>query len=125
VIVYVCAAVAGLGLLSLSGEAALSEDDFPIIGTYTRDTACTATSSARSELLVRITRAQIESQLGVCRIVSRTREDRVIAAHVECKVPGAAQPILGDVTFTLRDDKTVGFEDQDHTSDAILHRCSG
>ena len=75
--------------------------------------------------MVRITREQIESQMGVCRILDRRREGKTIMAHVACKVPGAEQPILGDVTFTIRDDTTLEFEDQDHTSDATLHKCTG
>jgi hypothetical protein len=35
------------------------------------------------------------------------------------------QVLLGDATFTIRDDRTIEFEDQDHTSDATLHRCTG
>ena len=100
-------------------------EDFPIVGSYTRDIACKGNGSDRPDLLVRITRDEIESQMGVCRILNRKREGKAIMAHVACKVPGAEQLILGDVTFTIRDDKTLDFEDQDHTSDATLHKCTG
>jgi hypothetical protein len=100
-----------------------AEDDFPIVGTYMRDIACTGNGSHRPDLLVTITQKQIESPMGVCMILSRKRVGTAISAHVECKVPGD-QLILGDVTFTMRDDKTLDFEDQDHTSDATLHRCT-
>ena len=103
----------------------LAEEDFPIVGTYTRDTACKGNGSDRPDLVVRITRDQIESQMGACRILERRRDGKAIKAHVACTVPGAEQPILGDVTFTIRDDRTLEFEDQDHTSDAILHKCTG
>ena len=109
--------------LLLFSEPILAEEDFPIIGTYMRDIACTGNGSQRPDLLVKITLKQIESPMGVCNILSRKRVGKAISAHVECKVPGD-QLILGDVTFTIRDAKTLDFEDQDHTSDATLHRCT-
>jgi hypothetical protein len=42
--------------------------------------------------------------------------------QVECKVPGD-QIILGDVTFTQRDANVLDFDDQDHTSPAVLYKC--
>jgi hypothetical protein len=83
---------------------------------------CNGNGSERPDLLVTITRQRIESPMGVCNILSRKRVGRAISAHVECRIPGD-QLILGDVTFTIRDARTVDFEDQDHTSDATLHRC--
>jgi hypothetical protein len=109
--------------LLLISEPILAEDDFPIVGTYMRDIACTGNGSQRPDLLVKITQKQIESPMGVCNILSRKRVGKAISAHVECKVPGD-QLILGDVTFTVRDERTLDFEDQDHTSDATLHRCT-
>jgi hypothetical protein len=109
--------------LLLVSQPVFGEDDFPIAGTYMRDMACTGNGSHRPDLLVTITHKRIESPMGSCNILSRKRVGRAISAHVECKVPGD-QLILGDVTFTIRDEKTLDFEDQDHTSDATLHRCA-
>jgi len=109
--------------LLLVSQPVLGEDDFPIAGTYMRDIACTGNGSHRPDLLVTITHKRIESPMGSCNILSRKRVGPAISAHVECKVPGD-QLILGDVTFTIRDEKTLDFEDQDHTSDATLHRCA-
>jgi len=109
--------------LWLVNEPALAEDDFPIAGTYMRDIACKGNGSHRPDLLVTITHKRIESPMGSCNILSRKRVGKAISAHVECKVPGD-QLILGDVTFTIRDERTLDFEDQDHTSDATLYRCA-
>jgi len=109
--------------LLLAIQPTSAEDDFPIVGTYMRDIACKGNGSDRPDLLVRITQKRIESPMGSCSILSRKRVGKAISAHVECKVSGD-QMILGDVTFTIRDDKTLDFEDQDHTSDATLHRCA-
>ena len=114
-----------IAILIATAAAARAEDEFPIVGTYTRDTACKGNGSDRPDLVVRITRERIESQMGVCRILNRKRDGKDIMAHVECMVPGGEQPILGDVTFTIRDDTTLDFADQDHTSDATLHKCTG
>lgn len=113
-----------LAALLLVSSAVVAEDDFPIVGTYLRDIVCTGNGSHRPDLLVTITQLRIESPMGSCNILSRKRVGKAISAHLECKVPGD-QLILGDVTFTIRDDKTLDFEDQDHTSDATLHRCPG
>jgi hypothetical protein len=117
-----CTAWIAILLATASG---LAEEDFPIVGTYTRDRTCKGNGADRPDLVVHITREQIESQMGVCRILDRRREDKAIIAHVACKVPGVEHPILGDVTFTIRDDTTLEFEDQDHTSAATLHKCTG
>jgi hypothetical protein len=109
--------------LLLVDPPALGDDDFPIAGTYMRDVICTGNGSHRPDLLVTITQKRIESPMGSCNILSRKRVGKAISAHVECKIPGD-QLILGDVTFTIRDEKTLDFEDQDHTSDATLHRCA-
>jgi hypothetical protein len=105
------------------GPPPLAEDEFPIAGTYMRDIVCTGNGSHRPDLLVTITHKRIESPMGSCNILSRKRIGRAISAHVECKVPGD-QLILGDVIFTIRDERTIDFEDQDHTSDATLYRCA-
>lgn len=109
--------------LLLINQPVLGDDEFPIAGTYMRDIACTGNGSQRPDLLVKITHQRIESPMGICNILSRKRNGKAISAHVECKVPGD-QLILGDITFTIRDDKTLDFEDQDHTSDATLYRCT-
>jgi hypothetical protein len=116
---------AALIVIAAAISAPRAEEDFPIVGTYTREVACKGDGSGQADVLVRIARDQIESPMGVCRILSRKRDGKAIKAHVQCKMPGSDQPILGDVTFTMRDDKALDFEDQDHTSDATLYKCTG
>ena len=31
--------------------------------------------------------------------------------------------MVGDINFTLRDNKTINFSDQDQSYKAVLHRC--
>jgi hypothetical protein len=110
-------------LLAVLASNACADDDFSIAGTYTKDTSCRAETARREDLRVKITDNKIESNMGVCTILHRKRDGRTVAAQIECKVPGD-QLILGDVTFTLRDDKAIDFDDQDHTSPAVLYRCA-
>jgi hypothetical protein len=97
-------------------------EELAIVGTYTKDEVCRGSAAKRKDLLVRITDKEIVSDLGTCTILHRNRNGKTIAMQLECKVPGD-QLILGDVTFTIRDEHTLDFDDQDHTSPAVLHRC--
>jgi hypothetical protein len=101
---------------------AQAEDDFPIMGVYTKDTPCTDAAAKRDDLRVTITRDAIESSMGVCTILNRKRRGNSFTLHIECKLP-TDQIVLGDVTFTIRDKNTLDFDDQDHTSPAVLYRC--
>ena len=55
-------------------------------------------------------------------ILDRTQEGKTFSMQVECKVPGD-QFIQGDVTFTQREANILDFDDQDHTSPAVLYKC--
>ncbi|MEA2904563.1 MAG: hypothetical protein QOI12_1950 [Alphaproteobacteria bacterium] len=102
--------------------SAFGEDDFPIVGSYLKDQVCRGDSSDPFDLKVKISRRQIESNMGQCSILGFQRQGKTTFVQVECKVPGD-QVILGDVSFTLRDDRALDFDDQYHTSPAVLYRC--
>jgi hypothetical protein len=101
---------------------ALADDGLPIAGTYTKDQPCKGDGSDPADSLVTISRDAIESTLGSCTILDTTQDGKAISMQVECKVPGD-QIILGDVTFTQRDANVLDFDDQDHTSPAVLYKC--
>ena len=113
-----------LGIVALATLATpvLGEDDFPLVGTYTENQACKGDSSDGDVSRVKITPRDIDSVFGLCTILSKKRQGNTFAVHVECKGPGGSQ-MLGDVNFTLRDDNTIDFSDQDQTYKAVLHRC--
>ena len=69
------------------------------------------------------TRNAIESNMEYCTILNVKRDHQIIAAQVQCRIPGG-QMILGDIIFRLRDDGAIDFEDQDNTSSAVLHKCA-
>jgi hypothetical protein len=110
-------------VVPIMASKAQAEEAFSLAGTYTKDARCGAETARRDDLRVKITENEIESNMGVCTILHRKRDGRTVEAQIECKVPGD-QLILGDVTFTLRDDKAIDFDDQDHTSPAVLYRCT-
>jgi len=114
------AAVVAVMIVALT--PVFGDDDFPIAGTYTKDEICRGDAARRAELLVKITRQNIESSMGSCTILNKRRDGRAFQVQLECKMPGDLT-IMGDATFTQRDDNALDFDDQDHTSPAVLHKC--
>jgi hypothetical protein len=115
--------VAILAVMAATLTPVFSDDDFPIVGTYTKDEACKGDSARREDLLVKITRQNVESSMASCTILNRRRDGRAFQVHLECRMPGDLT-IMGDATFIQRDDNALDFDDQDHTSPAVLHKCS-
>jgi hypothetical protein len=112
-----------VALASLTTASTSSgEDEFPLVGTYTENQPCKSDSSDAGVARVKITPKEIDSAFGLCTILENKREGNTFAIHVECKGPGGSA-MLGDVNFTLREDKTVDFSDQDQTYKAVLHKC--
>ena len=110
-----------LVLLIATASPLRAEDEFPIVGTYTENTACVG--AAPGVLRVKITAQDIDSPIfGLCSILRKNRDADKISVHVECKGPGGAI-MLGDVTFTMKPDNTLDFADQDNTYKAVLHKC--
>jgi hypothetical protein len=101
---------------------AVADDELPIAGTYTKDQPCKGDGSDPANAVVTITRDAIQSALGLCTILDTSQDGKAFSMQVECKVPGD-QIIQGDVTFTQREANVLDFDDQDHTSPAVLYRC--
>jgi len=117
-------AIAGVALVSvtLAGSGlALAEDDFPLTGNYTQNVPCKGDGSDPAAVQVKISPQEIVSNVGVCTILNTKTEGTTVSVHVECKL--AAGPLMGDISFTPRPDKTIDFVDRDGNYKAILHRC--
>jgi hypothetical protein len=113
--VTVAVALAGAG-------AALAADDLSLLtGTYMQNVPCKGDGSDPAALRVKISPQEIVSNIGVCTVLDTKQDGKSIIVHVECKFP--AGPLVGDITFTPRPDKTIKFVDRDKTYNAILHRC--
>ncbi|HEY7661838.1 MAG TPA: hypothetical protein VH934_01815 [Xanthobacteraceae bacterium] len=120
--VKVAATVLSVMALATLGMSALGEEDFPLVGTYTENQPCKSGDAEAGVSRVKITLRNIESVFGLCAILDKKREGDTFAVHVECKGAGGSQ-MVGDVNFTLRDNKTIDFSDQDQTYKAVLYRC--
>jgi len=107
---------------AFAGSSALLADDFSIAGTYVQNEACKGDGTDPATKLVRITETDIHSSFGICKFVKKEHEGKTLAAQMSCDGPGG-NILLGDVRFTLRDDKNVDFVDQDNTYRSVLYRC--
>lgn len=103
-----------------TGSIAIAADDFMLIGSYTENEPCTAESPAASRATISAT--EINSPMGLCKILDIKRDGDVFAVHVECSGPAGNQ-MLGNVTLTLRADHTIDVSDQDGVYKSVLHRC--
>lgn len=117
--------VAGCIALVLATAAvtgvALAEDDFPLTGNYTQNAKCKGDGSDPVAIRVKISPNEIVSNVGVCTFLDKKNDGKTISAHVECKLAGG--PLIGDLLFTPRPDKTVEFVDRDGNYKAILYPC--
>jgi hypothetical protein len=109
-------AIAVLAMASIP----LAAEDFPLVGSYTENEPCKADTPAAGR--VTITPTQIDSPMGLCKILEVKRNGNTFAVQVECTGPAGNQ-MLGNVTFTVREDQTIGFSDQDQSYKSVLHRC--
>jgi hypothetical protein len=88
---------------SCAGLPALAQEGISITGTYVQN-------------------ADVHSNFGVCTFLKQEREGKTLSAQMSCNGPGGNM-LLGDVRFTVRDEKTVEFIDQDNTYHSVLYRC--
>jgi hypothetical protein len=97
-------------------------DDFSIAGTYVQNATCKGDGSDPAAKLVRITDTDVHSSFGICKFVKKEHDGNTLAAQMSCDGPGG-NVLLGDVRFTVRDDKNIDFVDQDNTYRSVLYRC--
>jgi hypothetical protein len=114
------AAAAACAAVVTAAAPALA-DDFPLVGNYTQNAACKGDGTDPVAIQVKISPQEIVSNVGVCTILDTKKEGKSVTAHVECKLP--AGPLMGDISFTPRSDKTIEFVDRDGNYKAILHPC--
>jgi hypothetical protein len=119
-IIYPLIGCVTLALTASAGAAPLS-DDFWLLGNFTQNVPCKGDGSDPAELKVEVTPTEIDSKAGVCTFLDAKQEGKSLMAHVECQF--AAGPLMGDITFTMKPDKTIDFVDRDKTYTATLYRC--
>jgi hypothetical protein len=113
-------------LLAVAATAALggapSEEMFPIAGTYLENHACKGDGSDPADKRIKITPTAIDSSFGLCTLQDKRREGNKITVQVTCKDP-AGGALTSDISFTIRDDKTLDFADQYETYKTTLYKC--
>lgn len=105
----------------VAASAASAEDDFPLTGDYTQNVPCKGDGTDAREVKVKISPQQIDSKVAVCTFLDTKREGSRIDAHVQCQFPRG--PLMGDVSFKIRPDRSVEFVDRDKNYSAVLYRC--
>ena len=115
------AAIAIIGAVFLSGPV-LAADATSIVGVYVQNMACKGDGTDPAAKVVRITETDIQSNFGVCKFVKKEHDGNTLAAQMSCDGPGG-NILLGDVRFTVRDDKNIDFVDQDNTYKSVLYKC--
>jgi hypothetical protein len=115
------AATAAIVAAVLCGPA-VAADELSIVGTYVQNATCKGDGTDPATKLVRITETDIHSSFGICTFVKKEHDGNTLAAQMSCNGPGG-NILLGDVRFTLRDDKNIDFVDQDNTYKSVLYKC--
>ena len=116
-----CIAVAAV-LASIAPCPLIADDGLSLNGTYVQNAACKGDGTDPAAKLVRITETDVHSNFGVCTFLKQERDGKTLSAQMSCNGPGGNM-LLGDVRFTVRDEKTVEFIDQDNTYHSVLYRC--
>jgi hypothetical protein len=114
--------VAAAMVASIMSGPVIAEDEFSIVGTYLQNAICKGDGTDPAGKLVRITETDIHSSFGVCKFVKKEHDGNTLAAQMSCDGPGG-NILLGDVRFTVRDDKNIDFVDQDNTYKSVLYKC--
>lgn len=119
--------MAAVALMTMPWTATLAdpsptEDLFTISGTYLENQICKGDGSDPADKFIKISPAAIDSSFGLCTLQDKRRDGNKITAQVICKDP-AGGALSSDVTFTVRDDRTLDFADQYETYKATLHKC--
>ena len=117
----VIGATVALAIMAGLGTGLGLADDFPLVGNYTQNAACKGDGSDPVAIQVKISPHEIVSNLGTCTILDTTHDGDTYAVRVECKF--ASGPLMGNLSFTPKPDKTIDFVDRDGNYKAVLHPC--
>jgi hypothetical protein len=108
-------------LVACVGDARAS-DDFPLAGTFIQNKPCRGDGTDPRPFKVTITADEITHSGGVCSISDKRQDGNRISVRATCR-NRSGKVLSGEVTFTIRDEKTVDMIDQDKNYTAVLNRC--
>jgi hypothetical protein len=115
------AVIASLTMLSAS---AVAEDKLVIEGTYLQNQPCHGNGSDPEYLRVKITPQDISYAGGVCAIDDTKQDGKTFTMHVTCKFKSGTV-VSDNISFTVRDEKTLKMAQKDGSYTAVLNRCPG
>jgi hypothetical protein len=105
------------------GSVSFAQDEFLISGTYRSGRPCRGDDARSRAVLITITPEQITHPGGVCTIDDKRQQGNTIVLRTTCK-DRRGTVLSGDVSFTVRDDKTIDMTAQGGSYTAVLNRCS-
>jgi len=108
--------------VSAAASLARAEEAFPIVGTYLENQVCKGDGTDPADKRIKITATAIDSSFGLCALTDKRRTGNKITVQITCKDP-AGGALTSDISFTIRDPKTLDFADQYETYKAILYKC--
>jgi hypothetical protein len=114
-------ALGGAAVTLLSGST-WAGGSFVLEGTYLRGQTCTGQDDDVDPLRVKITRHEIVYRGGICSIDDRAEFEKTVTLRVNCRFDSGLV-LSSDISFTMRDDKTVDMAQKDGSYNAVLKRC--
>jgi hypothetical protein len=117
------ACVFAAALTAMLGSA-FAGDSFVFEGTYLQNKPCEGDGSEAALLRVTITPQEISYAGGVCSIDDRRQDRDKLWLRVTCKFKSGVV-VSDNISFTVRDDKTLSMAQQDGSYTAVLNRCPG
>jgi len=119
---YIAACVFALATMIGCASGTQAADELSLEGTYMQNKPCKGDGTDVKALLVTITPQEIVYGGGTCAISDRRQEGEKVTLRATCKTR-AGKVMAGDISFAVRDDKTLQMTDQDRNYNAVLNRC--
>ena len=113
----------GAAATFIAGSISFAQDEFPISGTYRQGRPCRDDDASSRKALVTITDRQITHPGGVCTIDDKRRQGNTVVMRTTCR-DRRGKVLSGDVSFTVRDDKSLDMTAQNGSYTAVLNRCA-
>jgi hypothetical protein len=111
-----------IALAALVSSAALAVEGLQITGTYMQNRPCHGDGTDAKPLLVTIGEDAIEYRGGTCTLTDKQQDGNKVSMRATCK-SRTGTVLSGDISFTLRDDKSLEMIDQDKAYRTVLNRC--
>lgn len=92
-----------------------------LLGTFTQNQPCKGDSSDAKKL-VKIGKDEVQSNFGPCKFTDRQADGAVVKAHATCKNKAGVDFDVS-LSFTLRDDNSIEFIEEDSQYKSVLYRC--